>query len=95
MMSLKGNSNPDPSKDKGKGKDSTSKHSEDKNPSDSMNMESLQRIIKKLSNDLIDLKKGGGEGSSIQKKFFRFPPKMKVRNNKNNLQSLKNLKNNN
>jgi hypothetical protein len=43
-------------------------------PSDSMNMESLQWIIKKLSNDLIDLKKGGGEGSSSQKKFLRFPP---------------------
>ena len=41
MMSLKGNANPDPSIDKGKGRDSTSKHSEDKNPSDSMNMESL------------------------------------------------------
>jgi len=40
-----------------------------------MDMESLHSIIKKLSNDLIDLKKGSGEGSSSQKKIFRFPPK--------------------
>jgi hypothetical protein len=75
MMSLKGSSNSEPSKDKGKGKSFVSKTSEDKNPSNSMDMESLHRIIKKLSNDLIDLKKGGGEGSSRKKKFFRFPHK--------------------
>jgi hypothetical protein len=75
MLSLKGSSSSEPSKDKGKGKISTSKPSEDKNPSDSMDMESLQRIIKKLSNDLVDLKRGSGEGSSNQKKFFKFPPK--------------------
>jgi hypothetical protein len=40
-----------------------------------MDMESLQRIVKKLSNEMIDLKKSGGEGSSSQKNFFRFPPK--------------------
>jgi hypothetical protein len=40
-----------------------------------MDMEALQRIVKKLSNELIDLKKSGGEGYYIQKNFFRFPPK--------------------
>jgi hypothetical protein len=75
MTSLKGISSLEPSKYKGKGKVSTSKPSEDKKPYDSMDMESLQRIIKKLSNDLVDLKKGGGEGSSSQKKLFRFPSK--------------------
>ena len=75
MMSLKGSSNSDPSKAKGKSKSSVSKPSEDKMPSDSMDMESLHWIIKKLSNDLIDLNKGGEEGSSSQKQIFRFPPK--------------------
>jgi hypothetical protein len=55
MMSLKGSSNSDPSKDKGNGKEAMSKHSEDKMPYDSMDMKYLQRIINKLSNDLIDL----------------------------------------
>jgi hypothetical protein len=40
-----------------------------------MDMEALQRIVKKLSNELIDLKKSSGEGYYIQKNFFRFPPK--------------------
>jgi hypothetical protein len=75
LLSLKGSSNSEPSKDKGKSKISTSKSGEDKNPSDSMDMESLQRIIKNLSNDLVDLKRGNGEGSSNQKRFFKFPPK--------------------
>jgi hypothetical protein len=44
-------------------------------PLDSMDMESPWRIINKLSKNLIDLNKGGGEGSSSQKKFFRVPPK--------------------
>ena len=75
MMSLKGSSNSNPSKDKGKGKASTSKPSEDKKSFDSMDMESLQSIINNLSNDLVDPKKGSGEGSSSQKKLFRFPLK--------------------
>jgi len=75
MMSLKGSYSSEPFKDKGKGKFFASKPSEDKKPSDSMDIESLQRIILKLSNDLIDLKKCGGEGYSSQKKLFRFPPK--------------------
>jgi hypothetical protein len=74
MMSLKGSYKSDPSKDKGKGKYFVSKPNEDKNHSDSMDMESIQRIINKLSNNLIDLKKGGGEGYSSQKKFFSTPP---------------------
>jgi hypothetical protein len=40
-----------------------------------MDMEALQRIIKKSSNDLIDLNKSSGEGSSNPNKLFRFPPK--------------------
>jgi hypothetical protein len=75
MLILKGSSSSEPSKDKSKGKVYVSKPSEDKNPYDSMDMESLHRIIKKLCNDLVDLKKGGGEGSSSQKKFFKFLPK--------------------
>jgi hypothetical protein len=47
---------------------------EEKNNYDSMEMDTLQRIVKKLSNELIDLKKSGGEGYSSQKKLFRFPP---------------------
>jgi hypothetical protein len=38
-----------------------SKPSEEKKDFDFMDMEALQRIVKKLSNDLIDLKKSGGE----------------------------------
>jgi len=56
MMSLKGSSNSDAFKDKGKGKAYVSKHSEGKKPSDSMDMECLQRIIKNLSNDITELK---------------------------------------
>jgi hypothetical protein len=40
-----------------------------------MDKESLQRIVKKLSNELIDMKKSSGEGSSSPNKVFRFPPK--------------------
>jgi hypothetical protein len=72
---LKGNSGSKPSKDKGKAKATSSKPLEEKKQDDPMDMEALQRIIKKLSNDLIDLKKSSGEGSSNPKKFFRFPPK--------------------
>jgi hypothetical protein len=75
LLSLKGSSNSEPSKDKGKSKISASKCGEDKKTSDSMDMESLQRIIKKLSNELVDLKRGNGEVSSNHKIFFKFPPK--------------------
>jgi hypothetical protein len=40
-----------------------------------MDMESLQRIIKKLSNEIVDMKRNIGEGTSNTKKFFKFPPK--------------------
>jgi hypothetical protein len=52
-----------------------SKPSEEKKDYDSMDMESLQRIVKKLSNELIDLKKNGGEGSSNSKNFLDFLPR--------------------
>jgi hypothetical protein len=62
-----------------KSKETVSKPSEEKNNYDSMDMEALQRIVKKLSNELIYLKKSGGEGSSSQNKFFRFlPRKIKI-----------------
>jgi len=40
-----------------------------------MDMKSLQKIAKKLSNELIDLKKHNGEDSSNTKNFFRFQSK--------------------
>jgi hypothetical protein len=75
MMSLKGSSSLAPSKDKGKGKASASKPSEDKNPYDSIDTESLQRIVNKLSNDMIDLKKVVEKDPLTRKKKKRFPPK--------------------
>jgi hypothetical protein len=75
MLSLKSSSNSKPSKDKGKIKIFASKSGEDKKTFDSMYMESLQRIIKNLSNDLVDLKRGNGEGYSNHKMFFKFPLK--------------------
>jgi hypothetical protein len=59
MMSLKGNPGEESSKDKGKSKEIVSKPPEEKKNYDSMDMESLQRIVKKLSNEMIDLKKSG------------------------------------
>jgi hypothetical protein len=38
-------------------------------------MEALQIIVKKLSNEIIDMKNNCGEGSSNPKKFFIFTPK--------------------
>jgi hypothetical protein len=64
MMSLEGNPRAESSKDKGKVKSIVSKPTEENNNSNSMDMEALQRIVKKLPNDLIDLKKSGREGSS-------------------------------
>jgi hypothetical protein len=40
-----------------------------------MDMEAPQIIVKKISNELIDLKKTIGEGSSNSNIFLRFPPK--------------------
>jgi predicted nucleotide-binding protein (sugar kinase/HSP70/actin superfamily) len=66
MLSLKGNPREEYSKDKAKTKSKAhvTKYYEEKKDKDSMDMESLQRIVKKISNDLIDLKKQSGEGYS-------------------------------
>jgi predicted Mrr-cat superfamily restriction endonuclease len=74
MLSLKGNPGVESSKDNVKSKEAMYKPSKDKKNYDSMDMETLQRIVKKISNELIDLKKNGAEGSSSSKNFFRFPP---------------------
>jgi hypothetical protein len=37
-----------------------------------MDMESLQRIVKKLTNDIVDMKRNVGEGTST-KKIFKTP----------------------
>jgi hypothetical protein len=77
MLSLKGNPGVESSKEKTnpKTKSTATKTSEEKKDTDSMDMEALQRIVKKLSNEIIDLKKNSGEGSSNPKKFFKFQPK--------------------
>jgi hypothetical protein len=63
MLSLKGNPRVEPSKDKtnSKNKPPTSKPSKNKKDVDSTYMEMLQQIVKKLSNELIDIKKSNGE----------------------------------
>jgi hypothetical protein len=77
MLSLKGNPGVESSKYKAKTKAKSLLPSiqEEKKDIDSMDMESLQRIVKKLSNELIDLKKHNREGSSNTKKVFKFPSK--------------------
>jgi hypothetical protein len=77
MMSLKGNHGVDSSKEKGntKTKTTTNKPFVDKKDYDSTDMEALQRISKKLSTEIIDLKNNCGEGSSKPKNFFKFQPK--------------------
>jgi hypothetical protein len=72
MLSLKWNPGVESSKDKAKTKSKShvTKSLEEKKDIDSMDMESLQIIVKKLSNELIDLKKHNGEGSSNTKIFF-------------------------
>ena len=75
QLSLKGIPNSEPSKDKGKNKIPACKYNEDKKTSHSMDMEYLQIIIKNLSNHLVDLKRGNGEGHSNHKMFFKFPLK--------------------
>jgi len=75
MMSVKGNPRLEPSKYKGKNKETLSKPLEEKKNYDSMDMEALQRIVKKIYNKMIDLKKSGGEISSSQNKCFIFSPK--------------------
>jgi len=51
------------------------KYPDDKKKQESIDMEAFQRIVKKLSNEIIDLKKNCGEGSSNPKKGFEFQPK--------------------
>ena len=51
---------------------SQAKPSSNKKEHDSMDMESIYRISKKISNEIIDLKKGVSEGSS--NKHFSKPP---------------------
>jgi hypothetical protein len=48
---------------------------------DNADMESLQRMVKKLSNEIVDMKRNVGEGTSIPspyKPFFRKPPPFKA-----------------
>jgi hypothetical protein len=77
MLSLKGNPWIEYSKYKANIKTKTivTKPSKDKKDSNSTNMESLHKIFKKLSNEIIDLKKNYGEGSSNPNNFFKFQPK--------------------
>jgi len=50
----------------------------DKKDHKSIDMEALQRIVKNISNEIIDMKNNYGQGSSNTKKFFRFPPKKSI-----------------
>jgi hypothetical protein len=48
---------------------------------DGVDMESLQRMIKKLSNEIVDMKRNAGEGTSNQRPyrpFFKIPPPYKA-----------------
>jgi len=77
MMSLKGNPREEAKnyKSNTKKRVTPSKSPKHKNDQESMEMESLQRIIKKLSNEIIDMNQNLGEGTSNTNKFFIFPPK--------------------
>jgi hypothetical protein len=77
MLSLKFNPRVETSKDKSgnKTKATMTKTFDDKKYQESTNMESLQRIVKKIFNEIIDMKNNCGEGSSNPKKIFIFPPK--------------------
>ena len=44
----------------------------DRRDQDSFDIEGLQRMVKQLSNEIIDLKKSSGEGT-FGRGFFRFP----------------------
>ena len=46
----------------------------DRREQDSFNIEGLQRMVKQLSNEIIDLKKNSGKSTS-RRAFFRFPNK--------------------
>jgi hypothetical protein len=69
MLSLKGNPRVEVSKDKSNTKDQgyIDKTPKDKKDQESMDMEALQRIVKNISNEIIDMKKNIGEGTSNPK----------------------------
>lgn len=70
LASLKGNqANDKPSSSRTPVKTHTNRRDQD-----SFDIEGLQRIVKQLSNEIIDLKKNLGEGIS-GRGFFRFPDK--------------------
>jgi hypothetical protein len=75
ILNLKFNHGAEPSKDKGKTKATMSKPSKEMKDSTPWIWKLSRELSKKLSNELIDLKKTDGEGSSNSTKFFRFPPK--------------------
>jgi hypothetical protein len=52
-----------------------------------MDMEALQIIVKKPSNEIVQLKKKPTESSSNPKKFFKFQPKKEKRTPTNNTNS--------
>lgn len=53
---------------KNKGFSNTNSEKKDKDPTD---MESMQRVIKKLTDDIIDLNKNKGEGKKLVKPFLK------------------------
>jgi hypothetical protein len=77
VLDLKGNPEIEPSKDKtgNKTKATVKKPSKDKKDSESTYVEALHIIVKKLTNEIIDLKKNCGEGSSNPNFVFKFQPK--------------------
>jgi hypothetical protein len=77
MLNLKGNPRAEVSKDKSntkKSKVTVTKPPKDKKDQDSMDMESLQSIVRNICNKIIDMKKSVGEGTSNAKKCFKFTP---------------------
>ena len=49
----------------------------DRKDQDSFDIEGLQRVVKQLSNEIIDLKKNSGEGTS-GRGFFKFRDKRNI-----------------
>lgn len=77
MLSLKINLGVQSSKYKSntKTKATFTKPHEEKKYQDSIDVEALQIIVRKLSNEIIHMKKNCGEGSTNPNKFFKFQPK--------------------
>jgi hypothetical protein len=80
MLSIKGKLGVETPKDKNgvKTKAIMTKLLDDEKDTDSIDMKELQRILKKISNEIIDMKKNCGEFPSNTNKFFRFPPKKSI-----------------